>query len=371
VTHARADTPGTVLTFGGDLPSGGHERATHAAVARELAALLRYRFGGDVDPVAQPRSPCYLVPSETLSREHAAALRVQGGADLFGGVVPHAFVGTKSITHPLVPDARHAPAGWSAAFAERVHGDVLAGYAAFHPDDVRVAVRRLLPRGPVRLKLATGIGGVGQWLLADEAQADTVIGDLDAPTLATHGCVIEEHLESVTTVSFGRVDVAGLVATYCGQQRLTRGRHGNEVYGGSDLLVVRGGVEALLRLPLAPGLHTAIEQACRYDAAADACFPGFFASRRNYDVAQGIDSEGAPRSGVLEQSWRIGGASGAEVAALTAFAADPALQVVRARTVEIHGEAEVPKDARVLYRGTDRRVGHLIKYVLTQPYADT
>jgi hypothetical protein len=251
-----------------------------------------------------------------------------------------------------------------------VHGHVLTGHAAFHPDDAREAVRLLLGRGPVRLKLATGIGGSGQWLLHDATAADEIIAGVDARVLASHGCVVEEQLEAVTTVSVGRVEVGGMVATYCGRQRLTAGRHGGDVYGGSELVVVRGGVDALLRLPIEDALRTAIGQAGRYDAAADACFPGFFASRRNYDVAQGLDSDGRWRSGVLEQWWRIGGASGAEVAALAAFAADPALRVVRARTVETYGEADVPAGALVLYRGHDPRVGPLTKYAMTEAYAD-
>ena len=96
-----------------------------------------------------------------------------------------------------------------------------------------------------------------------------------------------------------------------------------------------------------------------------------YASRRNYDVAQGRDGTGDVRSGVLEQSWRLGGASGAEIGALEAFRADPSLEVVRAKTREIYGEApEVPAAAVVYYSGVDARVGALTKYALTEPHAD-
>src|SRR5499427_910266 len=67
-------------------------------------------------------------------------------------------------------------------------------------------------------------------------------------------------------------------------------------------------------------------------------FHGFAASRRNYDVAQGIGADGRRRSGVLEPSWRIGGASSAELAALAAFARDPSLKIVRASHLEEYGE---------------------------------
>jgi hypothetical protein len=73
---------------------------------------------------------------------------------------------------------------------------------------------------------------------------------------------------------------------------------------------------------------------------------------------------------VLEQSWRIGGASGAEVAALEAFTADPALFVLHARCVELYGDGHVmPEHATVYYRDIDARVGMLTKYTLVERHA--
>jgi hypothetical protein len=97
-----------------------------------------------------------------------------------------------------------------------------------------------------------------------------------------------------------------------------------------------------------------------------------FASRRNYDVVQGLDAAGRRRSGVLEQSWRVGGASGAEIVALEAFRAGPAPRAVRASTVEIYGEgAPPPPGATVCFRGADERVGHITKYATgSQPHDD-
>ncbi len=110
-------------------------------------------------------------------------------------------------------------------------------------------------------------------------------------------------------------------------------------------------------------------QARTYDAAAMECFPGLFASRRNYDVAQGVDATGRRRSGVLEQSWRVGGASGAEVAALEALRAGPGLRAVRASTIEIHGQLHAPPPgAMVCFHGEDQRVGSMTKYAVAGPY---
>jgi hypothetical protein len=57
---------------------------------------------------------------------------------------------------------------------------------------------------------------------------------------------------------------------------------------------------------------------------------GHMVSRRNYDVGQGIDIEGRRRSGVFESSWRVGGATSAELVALSIFSQDPSVQVVEA-----------------------------------------
>jgi hypothetical protein len=143
-----------------------------------------------------------------------------------------------------------------------------------------------------------------------------------------------------------------------------------EVYGGSTLTVVRGDFDELLRLDLPPEVRTSVTQARVYHAAALASFAGMFASRCNYDIAQGYDDREQWRSGVLEQSWRMGGASGAEIAALDAFKSDPDLRVVRASTTEIYGEpAALPADATVYFSGTDRRVGRLTKFARLEAYA--
>ncbi len=105
-------------------------------------------------------------------------------------------------------------------------------------------------------------------------------------------------------------------------------------------------------------------------SAADAHFEGFVASRRNYDVVRGTDHEGRPASGVLEQSWRVGGATGAELGAIAALRADPEVLRVRARCVELYGATTTaPPGAAIHYDGVDPRVGRLLKYTLVERHA--
>ena len=196
--------------------------------------------------------------------------------------------------------------------------------------------------------------------------------DIDAGELATCGIVLEQNLAAVTTYSVGQVRVGKLVATYFGTQNLTRDNRGAEVYGGSDLIVARGDFEALLRLDLGTDAQRAVTQARAYDRAASEHYAGLFASRRNYDIAKGLDRDGAPCCGVLEQSWRIGGASGAELAALEVFDAQPQARAVRACSVEVYGEDTALPGRELIgyFRGVDEKVGFITKYVTVQPYDD-
>jgi len=342
-----------------------HENATRIEIGKSLAALKGFEFAGEYDPSARHDGPVYFVPSDALPIDTGLELGIYTDNDLFGGIVPHAFAATKAITHTLVAPDAHAPAGWSHGFGGRVRAAVLMGFTAFALEDARRAGAKLLERGPVRIKPVREAGGRGQFVACDGADLLATLDAMDPSELACSGVVLEENLSEVTTYSVGRVRVADLLASYYGCQRLTRDSSGTAVYGGSDLAVVRGNFEALLQLDLPEDVRLAVVNACAYDCAAMEFFPGFFASRRNYDVASGFDAAGKLRCGVLEQSWRIGGASGAEIAALEAFRREPNRQFVRASTFEIYGESDPPpRNATIHFRGTDERVGMITKYAL-------
>jgi hypothetical protein len=350
----------------------GHERMTHMEVARKLAAIKGFEFAGEFDSAGRYDCPLYYVPSDTLVPIALAhGLGIHAENDLFGGVVPYPFVATKTITHPLPAPDSEAPAGWSHEFTGRAHDAVLKGFSAFTLDDARSAGMRLLELGAVRVKKPSGIGGLGQTVVTDAAQLDAQLASFTEDDLSREGLVVEQNLSDVVTQSVGQVQVGGMRVTYYGTQRLTVSNHGVEVYGGSDLVLVRGDFDALLLLPLEPEVRTAVAQARTYHAAAMASFPGMFASRCNYDIAQGSDDEGRWHSGVLEQSWRIGGASGAEVAALEAFHKDPALQCVSASTTEIYGDyPALPADAVLYFQGIDEHVGAITKYSCLKSYGN-
>ncbi len=350
-----------------------HQGATLQGIARRVARLAGFTFAGSFDAAMHRPADgrLYFVPADTLAGvDSARQLGITGLQDLFGGVVPHAFIGTKAISHGLVsPDAR-APDGWSEDFAARVRDHVLPGFTVFSLDDARRAGQDMLRDGQVRIKEPCGIGGLGQQVVATLAELDAALQATDAARVTREGLVLERNLDDVKTFSVGQVEIGELRASYCGMQYLTPDNSGQMVYGGSTLRAVRGTLEDLLMHPIEAHLQDAVRAAIAYHAAAVACFSGVLVSRCNYDVAMGTDN-GVPRLGVLEQSWRVGGATGAELAALAAFRADPQCIRATASTREVYGaDATVPEDADVYFQGEDRKVGALTKYARLESASD-
>ena len=340
-----------------------HDAATRMEIGRRLAALKGLRFEAEFNPRRDYAGPLYFVPSDTILTEEAAALGITCENHLFGGVVPHPFVATKAITHAVVDPAAETPRGWSHRFARHTEGSVIEGFTAFTTGDAIRAGRQLLKRGPLRIKPVLATSGRGQIIIQDDDELLRQLDAMDATLLSEFGVVLEEHLGEVATYSIGLVHLDDLLISYVGTQQTTLNSRGEEVYGGSELLVARGGFDALLALDLPQPIRLAVIQASQFDAAALECFPGLFASRRNYDVIQGVNCRDRRCSGVLEQSWRLGGATGAEIAAMESFRRDPDLKRVCATTVERYGgKARIPEGATVYFEGTDDVEGPMIKY---------
>lgn len=348
-----------------------HEKTVHEELARRIAGLLGAHYAGRYNVDTPPGKAAYLVPSDTIiGLERAEQLGLAAEAHLFGGVVPHRFVATKAITHGTQRPDGKVPKGWSLRFGEEVRDSVLAGYSAFTLEDALQAGEALLGAGPVRIKPVLATAGRGQLRVESRRELLAALEHQEGKTLEDHGLVLEEHLEEVKTFSVGRVAVGGLVTTYVGTQGLTRDNQGELVYGGSILTLARGEFDALLALDLSEDERRAIAKARRYDEAAGRCFPGLLASRRNYDIASGANPQGEIRCGVLEQSWRIGGASAAEIAALQRFAADKRCKALRAQTIERFGAHEEPKGAERLFQGVDPDIGLISKYVQVEAYGN-
>ena len=68
---------------------------------------------------------------------------------------------------------------------------------------------------------------------------------------------------------------------------------------------------------------------------------------------------------MFEASWRVGGATGAEVIALKSFKQDRSLHVIDVSHIEEFGDnRRAPDRATVLFEGDDPRDGPMIRYTM-------
>lgn len=356
----RRDGPRRVLTMG-CTGAGSHDERSHVALAKQVARMLRLEYAGRLEDHEQA-DDSYLVPRDTLDGEACPHLEQSMLAEnrFLGGWVPHPFLATKGIVHPLAPGEK-GPSHLPAAFADRVRDLVLPGCTAFTHDGALAGGRALLQRGAVRIKPLHARGGLGQQVATDAAALSRILQEMKTGS----GLVLEQDLSDVRTYSVGRVRLGDTEISYFGDQETVPDNSGGMAYGGSTLRVVRGGFTALLNGML-PEVASIARRAVDFDHLAEALL-GLKASRRNYDVISGRDEAGRITYAVLEQSWRVGGATGAELAAIAAFAADPDLRHVTASTVERYGaDAEPPPGATVHFHGVDPMVGPLLKYAIVR-----
>ncbi len=336
-------------------------------MAKRLADFLGCRFSSWFDATSTYDGAVYYVPDRTILADACDALGIVSEHQLFGGVVPFRFVATKVISHPVMSLESRVPDGWSHALGPRLTEVVLPGFSAFSRADAIAASKRLLAGGGIRLKPAWCKGGEGQAVAASLDQATAALDALDQGRLESRGIVVERNLgREATTLSIGQITVGAITLSYVGKQYQTPDNQGRMVYGGSELDFVRGNMSGLDTIARTPAMKRAIDQARHYDQVVAESYRPWFASRRNYDVIHGFDAGGAAMSGVLEQSWRAGGASPAEIAALNAFRDDPALAFVRACSCERYGPVAVPDDADVYYQDDDPIVGPLVKFSRVQ-----
>jgi hypothetical protein len=190
-------------------PLYAHERSALAAVARAIAEVKHLKFV-ECEDKAPPPSNRFLVPDDTLILDEALELDINCPDDFFGGVVPHPFVKTKAITHALVDSRATRPEGWSTDFVQRVQHVVLPGYTVFSTSDARIAARRLLNRGAIRIKEPRAAGGIGQTLVHTVAGLEAFLEKFCSDDIADHGLVLEANLSRVTTLSVGQITVEGI-----------------------------------------------------------------------------------------------------------------------------------------------------------------
>ena len=336
--------PTSVAVTGVDQDCAAHEAATLQFAAARVAGLLGLPRH---DNAAQPPSaPRYWIPAATLTRTEAQALGIRDETGLWGGIVPLAFVATKLVSHPLWPGAAPPP-GWQAVSG--VEACTLPGWSVFSREDAVSACADLLAGGAVRAKSPYARGGNGQAVIASLDQARERFASPSAAGIE-HGLVVERDLVESATYGVGMARVGAHAIAYHGAQRSVADHRGERVYGGSRLTVFRGTLAQLCQALPQGEAREAVAAAMGYDQAVRSAYP-VLASRCNYDVIVGHARDGRRHCGVLEQSWRFGGASMAEVLAMERFAREPGLSWVVAETVERYDHQPPPGDAVLLWPG--------------------
>jgi hypothetical protein len=364
-----ARTSGTVVMLDcGTERLAFYENTRHQALAREIAELKGFDFAGDYVPTSGRQRPLYFVPHETvIGTDMACALGIRTEEDLFGGVVPEWFMATKAIVHQLISPGARKPNGWDEQVGMAVLEHVLPGYTAFDLRDAHEAGIHLLQAGPVRVKNVFAAGGQGQIMARTTSELDAALRQLVPAASARCAVVIELNLEDVTTYSIGQCYLDGLTVSYWGTQRTTLDNSGGVAYGGSDLNVVRGDFQDVIAIAPTHEAKRALKAAQAFDSVVLEKYAGVFASRRNYDVAQGHDANGVFRCGVIDQSWRIGGTSGVEVAAARILKDRPELTFVKGSSFNVYGEdAIAPPGAIVHFQDVDHEYGPMLMYTIVE-----
>lgn len=311
------------------------DQITQQQLALKLEQIFNYETPSDFTLSAMaPSIQEYLLPLHTLLLSEAQRLGVSTPQDLYGGVVPYEFTKAKVVSHPLQQVSMEAPTGWAHELGHELRPYTLKGYSAFSVQDAFWVARGLVHEGPIRIKLAHSNASQGQFICTHYTDIAALLQQAAYEPLIEKGVVIEENLTDSTTYSVGQTEVAGLVISYIGEQRATLNLAKKATYGGTRLLAVRGDYEQLRQHLDAPLLLKILEFARQYEQRIFSYYPTLFASRRNYDVIHGRSWDGEMRLGVLEQSWRMGGASMAELYALEALLVDPTLQSQHAWTQE-------------------------------------
>ncbi|WP_435656570.1 DUF3182 family protein [Brucella pituitosa] len=334
----------------------------NVASVEALAARLCSLTGRHLLPTLQSfdeNNGTFFVPTFALVRQDGhPEMSIE---NFYGGIIHHGFMATKLVTHPHWHDDDNLPEGWAGNFAAWLQDCVLPGFSVFSHGHALDAAGTLLKKHKVRFKNPYASGGKDQIVIETVRALDGFLETVSDREIA-NGLVIEEHVENSTTYSVGLVQIENHIGSYLGRQYTSQDNDGSAVYAGSRLRMVRGGWDALLRQLHSPVAHRIVENARRYDEAARQHL-GLVASRRNYDVLVGPITENGVRCGVLEQSWRVGGASPAEILAMEKLMQDESITAVQAFLRESREQAPTFRDDDfIVYSGEDDFGQPLHKY---------
>lgn len=311
------------LTPGIPEPYAGYIKRRNAEVGKCLATLTGSRFLGSVIEGSEVDSKgIYYVPAKPILKEKAKVLGVKSTEDLFGGVVEHSVHADKAILHLTPTLTSSAPEGYLRSFALSVRDAVLPGYSAFTDEDALHAFQLLNAAGEVVLvKDPSQSDADGQVKVKSQGELMGLLRAIPVDVLSQKGMVLEAFVQDPVTQSVGQVYIDGKVYCYFGQQTSVF-HEGRNKYGGTRVEMYRGEIENLPKFAPNESLRIAVAQSIKVRDAFSIYDPVI--SRMNFDIVQGINAKGEFVSGVTDQSFRLGGASPAEVLAIEELEENPA-----------------------------------------------
>ena len=354
-------------------PRDGHEASTRKRDRAALGGFHRVRLRGRIRPAAALRHAALLRSARHVDErnrlasrhpERARSLRWRGAPPVRGHQDDHASVGRRSVAVRPPGGAPNFPAAsptscWRASV--RSPRRTPCGPAADCSNAARCASS---PR--------TGIAGLGQIRVNNATELAHALDAIDA---RGNGSIRRGH-----RAESGRRDHVQRRPGPRGGSRRHILRHAVP----DDEQSRRGGLRRLGdhrgagRLRRAAGLAVARRHPARDRPGArlrrrgERCFPGFFASRRNYDVAQGRDASGSSSFGRARAIVAAGrrerrGNRRAGSVSRRSVAADRACDVARSLRRCAGAAGRTPSS---ISRGVDPHVGPLTKYAWTEPHAD-
>lgn len=305
----------TYLCSGVPEPYATYIKDRNQAVTAEIASILgiaktRVLLEGN----ERKREEAYFVPSKPLKVDQASKLGIREKGDLFGAVVRDMSHGNKSVLHVTIPNSNLAGQAYSSDFAFRIRDAVLPGYTTFSFDEALQAYKILFSEfGSVRVKDPSESDASGQYVFMTEEDLAIFLRQYGTEKLGTEGLIVEANLCETRTLSVGQIFLGADYYSYVGSQNSVT-HEGRSKYGGTKLKMVRGLLTDLAKTEVDSNVTKAISQAERVLNAFSIYEP--ILSRANFDVVQGFDGEGRFLSGITDQSFRLGGASPAEVLAI-------------------------------------------------------
>lgn len=340
VVHSQLREP--IAPPSGYIPEYAPTR--NLAVARIIAEIT----SGALNETGIARPGAFVIPDRPLLRSEAEPLGIQEEGDLFGGVVDVKLHHDKAILHPLVGSDSEKPAYYSRKFSDEARPFVLPGYTVFSSADALKAYTLLRREGlQVRLKDPSAEGGNGQRTVDSLEGMQRILTGISPKEIKEDGLVLEHNILTPDTLSIGQIYMDGSYFSYFGHQHTVL-LDGEPTYGGTTLTMHYGTLGELSAQLKDGNVRTAVDQARGVHGAYSHYDP--IVSRLNFDVVQGWDVNGVFYSGVVDQSFRIGGASPAEVVAIRELQHDPSLKRVTTRVdIQWHPEPALLSSDKIIF----------------------